>query len=98
MSDPAGLTPVATASAGGLVTNTWNGSCVSLEGGEVTTHKPDKPVQAHIEWSWLGQGMKSALRKNAALNDAFQARQKECRGATSGAVSNATVPTPWSGT
>jgi len=67
----------------------WNGSCVSLEGGEVTTRKPGKPVQARIEWSWLGPGMRSALRKNATLNDAFQARQKECRGATTGAVSKA---------
>jgi hypothetical protein len=67
----------------------WNGSCVSLEAGEVTPRKPGKPVQARIEWSWLGQGMRSALRKNEALNDAFQARQKECRGATTGAVSKA---------
>lgn len=67
----------------------WNGSCVSLEGGEVTTRKPSKPGQARIEWSWLGQGMRGALRKNEELNQAFQARQKECKGATTGSVSKA---------
>jgi hypothetical protein len=67
----------------------WNGSCVSLEGGEVTTREPSKPGQAHIEWSWLGQNMRGALRKNEELNQAFQARQKECKGVTSGSVSKA---------
>lgn len=67
----------------------WNGSCVSLEGGEVTTHRPSKPGQARIEWSWLGQGMRAALRKNEELNQAFQARQKECKGVTTGSVSKA---------
>lgn len=65
----------------------WNGSCVSLEGGEVTTRKPSKPGQSRIEWSWLGQNMRGALRKNEELNQAFQARQKECKGVTTGAVS-----------
>jgi hypothetical protein len=67
----------------------WNGSCVSLEGGEVTTRKPGRPGQSRIEWSWLGQGMRAALRKNEELNQAFQARQKECKGVTTGSVSKA---------
>jgi hypothetical protein len=40
VSDPAGLTPVATASAGGLVTNTWNGSCVSGPDGTISRCLP----------------------------------------------------------
>jgi hypothetical protein len=67
----------------------WNGSCVSLEAGEVTSHKPSGPGQARIEWSWLGDGMRSALRKSEKVNEAFLARKKECRGATSGSVSKA---------
>jgi hypothetical protein len=67
----------------------WNGSCVSLEGGEVTTRKPSKPGQSRIEWSWIGQRMRGALRKNEELSQAFQARQKECKGVTTGAVSKA---------
>jgi hypothetical protein len=65
----------------------WNGSCVSLEGGEVTTRRPSKPGQSRIEWTWLGQNMRAALRKNEELNQVFQARQKECKGVTTGAVS-----------
>lgn len=67
----------------------WNGSCVSLEAGEVTSRRPSTPGQAHIEWSWLGEGMRAALRRDATINDVFIARKKECRGATSGAVSKA---------
>lgn len=67
----------------------WNGSCVSLEAGEVTSRRPSAPGQAHIEWSWLGDTMRGALRRDATVNDTFVARKKECRGATSGAVSKA---------
>lgn len=67
----------------------WNGSCVSLEAGEVTSRRPSAPGQAHIEWSWLGDTMRSALRRDASVNDTFIARKKECRGATSGSVSKA---------
>ena len=67
----------------------WNGSCVSLEAGEVTARRPGVPGQAHIEWSWLGDAMRSALRRDATVNEAFVARKKECRGATSGAVTKA---------
>ena len=67
----------------------WDGSCVSLEGGEVTSRKPNSLGQAHIEWRWLGQGMRAALRKDEALNETYQARQKECKGATTGTVSKA---------
>lgn len=67
----------------------WNGSCVSLEAGEVTARRPAAPGQAHIEWTWLGDAMRAALRRDPAVNEAFIARKKECRGATSGAVSKA---------
>lgn len=67
----------------------WNGSCASLEGGEVTSRRPRAPIQARIEWSWLGDAMRTALRTDAAVNEAFLARKKECRGVTTGAVSKA---------
>ncbi len=67
----------------------WNGSCVSLEAGEVTSRRPRAPKQARIEWSWLGDGMRSALRKDESVSEAFLARKKECRGATTGTVSKA---------
>jgi len=67
----------------------WNGSCVSLEAGEVTKRAPGSPGQARIEWRWLGEGMRAALRRDEAVSQAFLARKKECRGATSGAVTKA---------
>src|SRR5690606_4899590 len=67
----------------------WNGSCASLEAAEVTARRPRTPQQARIEWSWLGDAMRSALRQDAAVNEAFIARKKECRGATTGVVSKA---------
>lgn len=67
----------------------WNGSCVSLEAGEVTKRRPSSPGQARIEWSWLGEGMRSALKQDAVVSEAFLARKKECRGATTGSVSKA---------
>jgi hypothetical protein len=67
----------------------WNGSCVSLEAGEVTARRPSSPGHARIEWSWLNDGMRSALRKDEAVSQAFLARKKECRGATTGSVSKA---------
>jgi hypothetical protein len=67
----------------------WNGSCVSLEAGEVTMRRPSSPGQARIEWSWLGDGMRSALKKDEAVSETFLARKKECRGATTGSVSKA---------
>ena len=67
----------------------WNGSCVSLEAGEVSSRRPSSPGQAHIEWSWLGDGIRDALRRDPALNEAFLSRKKECRGATSGSVTKA---------
>ncbi len=67
----------------------WNGSCVSLEAGEVTTRRPSSPGHARIEWSWLNDGMRSALRQDEDVSQAFLARKKECRGATTGSVSKA---------
>ena len=55
----------------------------------MTWGRPSAPGQAHIEWSWLGDAMRSALRRDASVNETFIARKKECRGATSGAVSKA---------
>ncbi len=67
----------------------WNGSCVSLEAGEVTKRRPPAPGQARVEWRWLGEGMRSALRKDEAVTETFLARKKECKGATTGSVSKA---------
>jgi hypothetical protein len=65
----------------------WDGSCVSLEGEEVTSTRPPKARTSRIEWRWLGEDMQAALREDSTVNDTFLARKKECKGVTMGAVS-----------
>jgi hypothetical protein len=65
----------------------WNGSCVSLEGGEVTSALPPKPKSAPVEWRWLGARMRSALREDPTVDETYRARRKECKGVTMGNVS-----------
>jgi hypothetical protein len=69
----------------------WDGSCVSLEGGEVTTRLPPKAKHSRIEWRWIGDKMRDVLTNDTGLSDALRARQKECKGATSGDVSKKCV-------
>lgn len=65
----------------------WDGSCVSLEGEEVTSNPPPRAKTSRIEWRWLGEDMQAALRKDSTVEDTFIARKKECKGVTMGAVS-----------
>ncbi|MEN9577672.1 MAG: hypothetical protein RJA70_681 [Pseudomonadota bacterium] len=65
----------------------WNGSCVTLEGGELTTQVPPKAKASRVEWKWLSDSMQAALREDATLNATYLARRKECKGATMGEVS-----------
>jgi len=65
----------------------WNGSCVSLEGGEVSARSPGAPRSSRIEWKWLGDAMRTALRRDDTVTQTYRARRKECRGATTGVVS-----------
>jgi hypothetical protein len=65
----------------------WDGSCVSLEGEEVTSKVPPKPKHSRVEWRWLGEKMRDTLRSDASLADTYRARQKECKGVTIGDVS-----------
>ncbi len=65
----------------------WNGSCVSLDGGEITTALPPKAKHSRVEWRYVGENMRTALRRDEKLAEGVRARQKECKGATMGAVS-----------
>ena len=65
----------------------YNGSCVSLDGGEVSARRPARPGHSRVEWRWLGEDVRAALRKSEDITSTYRARRKECRGATRGAVS-----------
>jgi hypothetical protein len=53
----------------------------------MTLDKPPSPKNAKVEWRFLDDNVQEALRKDATINEAYQARRKECKGATSGDVS-----------
>jgi hypothetical protein len=65
----------------------WNGSCVSLDGEEVTTTVPPSPKTSRIEWRWLGDDVQEALRADEEVNKTYIARKNECKGVTMGSVS-----------
>lgn len=86
------------APAGGMVvsgtSNTydvvrWDGSCVTLDGGEVAPYHLPQLRSAEIDWSRLSREMQDALLADHAVVEAYKARRSECKGAGIGAVSDA---------
>jgi hypothetical protein len=75
--------------SGGYQVMRWDGSCYTLEDGELTPRRP--PVAKHppLPWRRLSERTKDALLKNKKVLSAFQRRGRECKGATSGEVSAA---------
>lgn len=69
----------------------WNGSCVTLHDGEFSTKPPRRRQHARVEWRWLGDAVRSALRNDHSVSRAFVARRKECQGVTFGRVSKKCV-------
>lgn len=65
----------------------WDGSCVTLQSEEVTMSKAPAPKYPAIDFRYLDDDTQEALRKDDKVNTAWQARRKECKGATSGEVS-----------
>jgi hypothetical protein len=69
----------------------WNGSCVTLQDGEFSTHAPRRREHARVEWRWLGDQVRTALTSNDTVKEAYVARRKECKGATFGSVTKKCV-------
>jgi hypothetical protein len=69
----------------------WNGSCVTLHDGEFIADPPRRRQHAKVEWRWLGDETRSALRKSGLVRRAYKARLRECQGATLGRVTKACV-------
>lgn len=64
----------------------WNGSCVTLDMGEVTAKAPGTPRNSRIEWRHLSESTQDALMANQDVAEAVRERQRECKGATIGRV------------
>jgi hypothetical protein len=69
----------------------WNGSCVTLQDGEFSTHAPRRREHARVEWRWLGDQVRTALTSDGTVKEAYVARRKECKGATFGSVTKKCV-------
>ena len=72
---------------GGFDAIRWDGSCVTLDGSEVRLEKPPAPLQANIDWRYLGEDVQDALKAVESVRTAYVARKQECKGAYSGDVS-----------
>ncbi len=73
--------------AGGYQALRWNGSCVTLSSEEVTTKRPPSPKHPRIEWRFIEDGIREALRKDSAVDQAAVAVKRECKGVSVGDVS-----------
>lgn len=67
----------------------WNGSCVTLHDGEFSPKAPRRSTHSRVEWRWLGNDVRTALRDDEVVHDAYLARRKECRGSAMGSVTKA---------
>ncbi len=72
---------------GGYDALRWSGTCVTLDANELTKNTPPAAKNAKVEFRFLDEPIKDALRKDDTVNKAYLARRKECKGATSGDVS-----------
>jgi len=64
----------------------WNGSCVTLDVGEVTNKQPRRPRNSRVDWRSLSEDMQNALLKDSEVETAYHARRRECKGASIGRV------------
>jgi len=71
---------------GGYQAIRWNGSCVTLSSEEVTLSTPPRPKHPRIEWRYVDDDMRDALRKDSKVDAAAVAVKKECHGVAVGDV------------
>jgi hypothetical protein len=61
----------------------WDGTCVSLEQGEITPRKPPQAKRATIPWPHLTEATRSALRAAPKVEASLARVAKECDGLAS---------------
>jgi len=74
---------------GGYQVMRWDGSCFTLDEGELTTKRPPTAKHPSIPWRRLTDKTKDNLLKNAKILAAYQKRGKECKGQATGDTSKA---------
>lgn len=71
----------------------WDGSCVSVMSGEVTSARPPQPKPAAVPWQRLDDRTKGALLASPKINSTHAKVGKECAGASSDAAKCAKAAT-----
>jgi len=66
----------------------WDGTCASLQAEEVTTRPIDNPGWADITWRRLDDNFQEALRKDEKIANLAVEQKKECKGVSTGQVSD----------
>jgi hypothetical protein len=65
----------------------WDGTCASVSDGEMQLDPFGEPKTSPFTFRYLEAPMQEALRKDPEIDEAYQNRRKECKGATMGVVS-----------
>lgn len=66
----------------------WDGTCATLSAEEVRFQAPPKPKHAPIPWRSLADATQNALLANEDVSKVATERRKECKGATTGNVTD----------
>lgn len=65
----------------------WDGTCATLQAGEVRFQRPPAPKHANIEWRRLDMGVRDVFLADEKIAALEKERRQECKGVTMGAVS-----------
>jgi hypothetical protein len=65
----------------------WDGTCATLQAGEVRFQRPPAPKHANVEWRRLDIEVRNAFRADEKIAKLAKTRRNECKGVTMGAVS-----------
>lgn len=69
----------------------WDGSCITLDKGELRFDPPAKPKNARIIWKRLEVHVRDVLKEEEALRPKYLKHRKECKGVSMGTVSKKCV-------
>lgn len=69
----------------------WDGTCATLQAGEITTQAPPKPKNAKLLWKDVPEAAQTKLLEDASIAKVNGVRKKECKGVTLGDVSDKCV-------
>lgn len=76
---------------GGYIVLRWDGTCATLDEGELATTSPGARRHAPFDWKYLDSSMQDALMKDPRIMEARKRQRQECKGVTMGMRSAACV-------